>query len=63
MPVTMTGNVPLVVGVHDSVEVPDPPVTLVGVRVHVIPAGTDEVRATVPANPFTGAMVIVEVPA
>ena len=35
---------------------------LVGVRVQVRPAGdTVEVRATVPANAFTGATVIVEV--
>ena len=34
---------------------------LEGVRVQVRPAGeTDEVRATVPVNPFTGATVIVE---
>jgi hypothetical protein len=32
--------------------------------VHVRPAGeTDEVRATVPVNPFTAATVIVEAPA
>jgi hypothetical protein len=35
---------------------------LVGVRVQVRPAGeTDEVRATVPVNPWTGATVIVDV--
>jgi hypothetical protein len=37
---------------------------LVGVRVHVNPAGlTEDVSATVPVNPFTGATVIVEVAA
>ena len=37
---------------------------LVGLKVHVSPAGeTDEVSATVPVNPLTGATVIVEVPA
>ena len=37
---------------------------LLGVRVQVRPAGeTEEVRATVPVKPFTGATVIVEVPA
>ena len=37
---------------------------LVGVRVHVRPAGeTVEVKATVPVNPFTGATVIVDVTA
>jgi hypothetical protein len=54
-----------VVLVHDRAEVWLAPRTmLVGVRVHVRPAGdTDEVRATVPVNPFTGATVIVEVAA
>jgi len=34
-----------------------------GVKVQVKPAGeTDDVRATVPVNPLTGATVIVEVP-
>jgi hypothetical protein len=37
---------------------------LVGLRVHVIPAGeTEEVRVTVPVKPWIGATVIVEVPA
>jgi hypothetical protein len=37
---------------------------LLGVRVHVRPAGeTEDVSATVPVNPLTGATVIVEVPA
>jgi len=36
----------------------------VGERVQVRPAGeTDDVRATVPVKPFTGATVIVDVPA
>lgn len=36
---------------------------LLGVRVQVKPAGeTEEVSATVPVNPFTGATVIVELP-
>jgi len=35
---------------------------LVGDRAHTKPGGeTDEVRATVPVNPLTGATVIVEV--
>jgi hypothetical protein len=36
-----------------------------GVRVHVSPVAgdIDDVRATVPVNPFTGATVIVEVAA
>jgi len=50
--------------VHDRVDVPEPPVMLVEVRVHdrlvelVVTA-----RVTVPVNPLTGATVIVEVPA
>jgi hypothetical protein len=38
---------------------------LFGVRVHVKPVAGDieDVRATVPVNPFTGATVIVESPA
>ncbi len=37
---------------------------LAGLRVHVKPAGdTELVRATVPVNPFTGATVMVDVPA
>ena len=37
---------------------------LVGLKVHVSPAGkTDEVSATVPVNPLTGATVMVEVAA
>ena len=37
---------------------------LVGVRVHVRPAGeTEDAKATVPVKPFTGATVIAEVPA
>jgi hypothetical protein len=37
---------------------------LAGVRVQVSPAGlTEDVRATVPVKPFTGATVIVEVAA
>jgi hypothetical protein len=37
---------------------------LVGVRVQVSPAGdTEDVRATVPVNPWRGATVMVEAPA
>lgn len=49
---------------HERLEVPEPPVILVEVRVQyrfvelVVTA-----RATVPANPFRGPKVIVEVPA
>jgi hypothetical protein len=44
-----------------SVEVPEPPVMLVGLRVAVRPADGFAVRATVPVNPLTGATVIVTV--
>ena len=51
--------------VQESVDVWEAPsTTLVGLRVQVIPAGdTDEVRLTVPVNPFWGETVIVEVAA
>jgi len=64
VPVTVTVKVPAVVPVHDSVEVcVAPRTTLVGLRVHVSPAGdTVEVRATVPVKPLTGATLIVDVP-
>ncbi len=50
---------------QERAEVPDVPrTTLVGVRVHVKPAGvTEDVSATVPANPFRLVTVIVEVAA
>jgi hypothetical protein len=55
------------VELQESVELPEPPVTLVGVRVQVSPPVTTgdtlAVRATVPVNPFTGAIVMLEVPA
>jgi len=51
--------------VHDRADVPEvPSTTLVGVRVHVRPAGvTDDESATVPVNPFRLVTVIVEVAA
>ena len=51
---------------QDRVEVWEAPRTiLAGVRVQVNPVAgdTEEVRATVPVNPWSGATVIVEVPA
>ena len=52
--------------VHESVDVCGlvPNVTLVGVRVHVRPAGVDAetVNATVPVRPLTALTVIVDVP-
>ena len=46
--------------VQDSVELPDPPVTVVGVRVHAL---LSETSATSPVNPFRGDTAIVDVPA
>lgn len=65
MPVTVTVYVPAA-PLQESVEVWDAPrVMLVGVRVQVNPVAGDieDVRATVPVNPLTGATVMVEVPA
>jgi len=62
--VTVTTKLPLVVAVHERVEVPEP-VTLVGVRVQVMPVAglLVEVKLTTPVNPLTAVMAIVEVPA
>jgi hypothetical protein len=60
VPVTVTVTLPAAVNVHDRVEVPEPPVTVVGVRVQ---AELSLVKATSLVNPFTGEIVIVEVPA
>ena len=59
VPVTITVTVPVEVKVHDSVEVPEPPVTIVGVNVH---AELSETSATSPVNPFTGDIAMLEVP-
>lgn len=61
---TVTVKLPLVVAEQDKVEVPEP-VTLVGLRVQAIPVAglLVEVKPAVPANPFTAATVIVDVPA
>jgi hypothetical protein len=47
--------------VHDSVDVPDPPLTLVGAILHKrsVEFVVSE-RETVPTNPFSGEMVIVD---
>ena len=62
VPVTVTVYVPAEPE-HDRVDACDAPRTiLVGLRVHVNPAGeTVEVSATVPVKALTGATVIVEV--
>ena len=64
VPVTVTTKLPLLVAVQERVEVPEP-VTLVGVRVPVMPVAglLVDVKLTTPANPLTAVTVIVEVPA
>jgi hypothetical protein len=59
-PVTVTVTVAATVNVHDSVELPNPPVTVDGVRVHAV---LSPVSATLPAKPFFGETVILDVPA
>jgi hypothetical protein len=63
--VTVTVYVAAVAEEQDRVEVWLTPKTmLAGDKVQVSPAGeTDEVRATVPVNPWSGATVMMEVPA
>jgi hypothetical protein len=52
---------PAVAEVTVRVEVPDPPVMLVGLSVAVRPGDGLAVRATVPVNPLTGDTVMVAV--
>lgn len=60
MPVMVTVTLPVAVKVHDSVELPDPPVTLGGVSEQT---ELSLVKATAAVKPFSGAIVTVEVPA
>ncbi len=60
VPVTVRVTLPAAVKVQDRVEVPEPPVTAAGFRVQ---AALSDARATSPANPFNGEIVMVEVPA
>jgi hypothetical protein len=53
---------PALVELTVSVEVPEPPVMLVGLTVAVRPADGFVVRATFPVKPLTDATVIVAVP-
>jgi len=64
VPVTVAVKLIGVPLVQDRVEVWEAPRTmLAGLRVHVGPAGdTDDVSATVPVKPLTGATVIVDAP-
>jgi len=59
VPVTVTVTVPTLLNVQDKVELPDPPVTVVGARVQAL---LPEARVTSPVNPFRGETLIVEVP-
>jgi hypothetical protein len=50
--------------VHERVELPDPPETVVGLILHVrLVEFVVAARFTVPANPLRGAIVVVELPA
>ena len=60
VPVTVTLTVPATVNVHDSVELPEPPVTVDEVRVHAV---LSLVSATSPAKPFIGETVTLDEPA
>jgi hypothetical protein len=63
VPVMVTVKMPLLEGVQESVELPDP-VTLVGERPHEIPVVGLELaeRPTVPVKPFKAVTVMLEVP-
>lgn len=56
---TVTVTLPVVANVHESDEVPEPPVTEPGLKVQ---AALSLVKLTVPVKPFTGETVIVDVP-
>lgn len=56
----MTVTLPVEVKEHDRVEVPEPPVTLVGVNVH---AALSLDNVTVAVKLLRGVMVIIDVPA
>ncbi len=58
-PVNMTVTNPVAANVHDRVELPDPPVTEVGLIVHALLL---LVSATIPVKLFKGEIVIVDVP-
>ena len=62
VPVMVTVNVPAVVELQESVDVPDPAMLPGLIAPHVRPAGTVSVSVTVPVKPLTAVTVIVEVP-
>lgn len=59
MPVTVTVTGPVLVKVQDKVEVPEPPLTVAGVRVHAVLSAD---KATVLVKLLRGEIVMVEVP-
>ena len=59
VPVTVTVTVPETVNVHDSVELPNPPVTVDGFRVQ---AALSLVNTTSPVKPFNRETVILDMP-
>jgi len=61
VPVTVRENVLAVVEEHDTVAVPEPATEVGVIAPQVSPAGTVSVRPTVPENPFTAEIVIVDV--
>jgi hypothetical protein len=64
VPVTVARLLPATEPVQVRVEVPDPPVILVEVRVHdKLVELVARPRVIVPVKPFTGATVMVETPA
>ena len=59
-PVTVTVTLPVTEKVHDRTDVPEPPVTVAGVRVQ---AELSDVKATSAVNPLSGETMMVESPA
>jgi len=60
VPVIVTVTLPVDEKVHDRVELPEPPETDAGVKLH---AALPLVTATAPVNPFNGEMDMSDVPA
>jgi len=58
--VTVTVTGPAVAKVQESVDVPDPPVTVAGVSAQAV---LSEAKATLAVKPFKGDIVIVDTPA
>ncbi len=62
VPVMLRLYVPAVDALTISVDVPDPPMIEVELSIAVRPMEEEGESVTVPANPFMGLMVIVDVP-